>query len=152
MKLSARQREGTGRCPFCHDFLGPPELVQACPACSAVYHRPCARDLARCATLGCEGLAPPDPVTVTVTPRERVARAEDGREPTHVEAPLPTWREAAARVRRRTAARNLALCGAAAAFVLLSDALGAGIGLPLSGIALVWFLVHTRARLRQREP
>lgn len=51
----SRVTSGPLRCPLCHDALRTPDLsVDHCPSCRTPYHQTCLKELAGCATLGCE--------------------------------------------------------------------------------------------------
>ncbi len=45
------------RCPLCHSEHTPTGDAARCDLCGALFHRPCAQELAvgRCSTLGCAG-------------------------------------------------------------------------------------------------
>lgn len=42
------------RCPFCHDGLGPDDLLAACRECAARHHEGCWDEAGRCSACGCE--------------------------------------------------------------------------------------------------
>lgn len=53
-RVELRARSAPSRCVVCHDDVARTRPA-SCDACGAVAHRGCARDLARCPTIGCAG-------------------------------------------------------------------------------------------------
>lgn len=46
---------GDKHCPFCREHINPKVSTHyLCPSCQTEYHRPCARELGGCGTLGCD--------------------------------------------------------------------------------------------------
>jgi len=80
MDLRAQRAREATRCPYCHDRLGLETLEeQPCPACGAVHHAECLRELLRCAAIGCERPLDPgvaDLLTARDSPRLRSLRLQ----------------------------------------------------------------------------